>query len=92
MQVRTPVKEVLRRLGIEDARALEELRREGLFEEDYVEPETAEDLRVALTLVRELGVNAAGVEVVLHLRRRIRVLEQRTETSLRRLLDELEPR
>jgi len=91
MPQRTPVKEVLRRLGIDDAAVLEELRREGLFEEDYVAPETAEELRVALTLVRELGVNAAGVEVALHLRRRILVLQERTESSLRRLLAELDP-
>ena len=90
MPQRTPVKEVLRRLGVDDAAVLEELRREGLFEEDYVAPEAAEELRVALTLVRELGVNAAGVEVALHLRRRILVLQERTESSLRRLLDELD--
>ena len=90
MQERTPVKEVLRRLGIDDPAVLESLRREGLFEEDYVGPESAEELRVAVTLVRELGVNAAGVEVALHLRRRILVLQERTESSLRRLLDELE--
>jgi hypothetical protein len=91
MEARTPVKEILRRLGIDDPGLLDSLRREGLFEEDYLEAESAEELRVAVTLVRELGVNAAGVEVALHLRRRILVLQERTEHALRRLLDEHEP-
>jgi hypothetical protein len=84
------VKEVLRLLEIEDTAILDALRSEGLFQEDFIGPETAEDLRVALTLVRDLGVNPAGVEVVLHLRRRMLVLQQLTESSLRRLLAELE--
>jgi hypothetical protein len=90
MTTRTPIQEVLRFLGIEDSAILDELRREGLFEEDTVEPDTAEELRVAASLMRELGVNPAGVEVVLQLRRRLLVLEERTEESLRRLLDEIE--
>ena len=40
--------------------------------------------------MRELGVNPAGVEVVLQLRRRLLVLEERTAESLRRLLDEID--
>ncbi len=90
MTTRTPIREVLRFLGIEDSAILDELRREGLFEEDTVEPDTAEELRVAASLMRELGVNPAGVEVVLQLRRRLLVLEERTAESLRRLLDEIE--
>jgi hypothetical protein len=90
MTTRTPIQEVLRFLGIEDSALLEELRREGLFEQETVEPETAEELRVAASLMRELGVNPAGVEVVLQLRRRLLVLEERTAESLRRLLDEIE--
>ena len=90
MPGRASVKEVLRLLEIEDTAILDALRSEGLFQEDFVGPETAEDLRVALTLVRDLGVNPAGVEVVLHLRRRMLVLQQLTESSLRRLLAELE--
>jgi len=90
MTTRTPIQEVLRFLGIEDSAILDELRREGLFEEDTIEPETAEELRVAASLMRELGVNPAGVEVVLQLRRRLLVLEERTTESLRRLLDEIE--
>ncbi len=90
MTTRTPIQEVLRFLGIEDSAILDELRREGLFEEDTVEPDTAEELRVAASLMRELGVNPAGVEVVLQMRRRLLVLEERTAESLRRLLDEIE--
>lgn len=40
-------------------------------------PEQAEDLRLAKVLVEELGVNAAGIEVALHLRRRLLALEHR---------------
>jgi hypothetical protein len=90
MTMRTPIQEVLRFLGIEDSAILDELRREGLFEEDSVEPDTAEELRVAASLMRDLGVNPAGVEVVLQMRRRLLVLEERTAESLRRLLDEIE--
>jgi hypothetical protein len=85
---RTPVDEVLRFLGIEDRGFLEALRREGLFEEETLEPEAAEELRVAACLVRDLGVNPAGVEVVLQLRRRLFVLESRTRETLRRVLEE----
>jgi len=85
---RVHVDEVLRFLGIEDHGFLEALRREGLFEEETLDPEAAEELRVAACLVRDLGVNPAGVEVVLHLRRRLFVLESRTRESLRRVLDE----
>jgi hypothetical protein len=90
MAGRTTVKEVLRLLGIDDPALLDELRREGLFEEDFLEPERAEELRVAITLVSKLGVNPAGVEVVLHMRRRMLGLQQLTERSLRRLLAELD--
>lgn len=76
---RIRTEEVLVYLGVTDHRAfLEALRAEGLFEEDEIEPEQAEDLRLARVLVEELGVNPAGVEVVLHLRRRLFALEQRT--------------
>lgn len=87
MTRRTSVEEVMRFLG-EGGSLLAELRSEGLFEEDWLEPEAAEELRVAVSLVRDLGVNPAGVEVVLHMRRRMLTLERRTEHSLRRLLAE----
>jgi len=91
MPPRAAIDEVLRFLGIDDPGFLEALRREGLFEEDTLEPEVAEELRVAAHLVQDLGVNPAGVEVVLHLRRRLLVLESRTRESLRAIIDPSDP-
>ena len=90
MMKRTRVTEVLEFLGLERSSILEELRREGLFESDWLEPDAAEELRVAAALMRDLGVNPAGVEVVLQMRRRLLTLESRMQDSLRRLLSELE--
>jgi hypothetical protein len=92
MPTRARVREVLEFLGIDDPGLLEELRREGLFEDEWLEPDEAEELRVATELIRELGVNPAGVEVVLHLRRRLLALEDLMSRSLRRLLAELDSR
>lgn len=88
MSARFRIEEVLRFLELEADALLRELRGEGLFERDEVEPREAEELRVAATLVRDLGVNPAGVAVALHLRRRLLCLEQRTRDLLRRLEDE----
>ncbi len=85
---RARVEEILRFLGVDDPELLALLRREGLFLEDELEAEEAEELRVATTLVRELGVNAAGVEVALHMRRRLLVLERRMTATLQQLLEE----
>jgi hypothetical protein len=90
MVKRARVTEVLEFLGLERSSILEELRREGLFEGEWVEPDVAEELRVAAALMRDLGVNPAGVEVVLQMRRRLLALESRMEESLRRLLAELD--
>ena len=51
-----------------------------------------EELRVAASLIHDLGVNPAGVEVVLHMRRRLLALEDLMGRSLRQLLEELEDR
>jgi hypothetical protein len=91
MSQRVRVEEVLRFLGLDEG-LLEELRAEGLFETDWLEPDAAEDLRVAASLMRDLGVNPAGVDVVLHLRRRLLALEEIMSRSLRRLLAELDER
>jgi hypothetical protein len=88
MSPRARIEEVLRFLGEEDPELLELLRREGLFEADELAPEEADELRVAACLVRQLGVNAAGVEVALHLRRRLLVLQGRMTLLLRELLDD----
>ena len=90
MASRTRVDEVLRFLGLEESPILEQLRHEGLFEEEWLEGDATEELRVAASLIRELGVNPAGVEVVLHMRRRMLALEDMMERSLRKLLAELE--
>jgi hypothetical protein len=93
VSTRARVEEVLRFLDIEDPEGvLRALRREGLFESDVLEDRDADELRVAASLMRELGVNAAGVEVILHMRRRMLVLEERVRVSLRELLDDREDR
>jgi hypothetical protein len=91
MSGRVRIVEVLRFLHLDEEGLLEDLRREGLFLEDELAPEAAEDLRVAASLVRELGVNPAGVEVALHLRHRLASLETRMRELLERLADEGEP-
>jgi hypothetical protein len=86
--VTTPerIEEVLRQLGLGDRDLLESLRDEGLFPDDELSSSEAEELRVAIVLMREMGVNAAGVEVILRLRSRLVTLQSRTEEALRLLL------
>ncbi len=81
---RVRIEEVLRLLGADDD-WLRALRAEGLFEMDDLEPWQAEELRVAVVWMNELGVNAAGVDVALQLRRRLLELEERLVSSLRAL-------
>lgn len=85
MSGRVRTAEVLRFLHLDEAGLLEELRREGLFLEDELGADSAEELRVAVSLIRELGVNPAGVDVALHLRRRLACLEARMRELLERL-------
>jgi hypothetical protein len=85
---RTQVAEVLRFLGVDDPELLRLLRSEGLFETDELESVEAEELRVAVLWMRDLGVNPAGVDVALQLRRRLLALEAR----LREALEALEKR
>ena len=88
MTTRARIEEVLRQLDLGDSDLLESLRDEGLFPDDEVSSTEAEDLRVAIVLMREMGVNAAGVEVILRLRSRLVTLQSRTEEALRLLLRE----
>jgi hypothetical protein len=88
MSGRVRVVEILHFLHIEDEGLLEALRNEGLFVDDDLEPDAAEELRVAANLMQELGVNPAGVEVALHLRRRLATLESRMRELLQRLAEE----
>jgi hypothetical protein len=74
--------EVLLFLGIRERSFLEQLREVGLFESDDLAPDDAEELRLARILMDEMGVNAAGVDVALHLRRRLLALETRARALL----------
>jgi hypothetical protein len=88
---RIRTQEVLVFLGVEEKSFLRPLREEGMFEREELEPEEAEDLRIAAVLMQELGVNPAGVEVALHLRRRLLALEERAR-RLAEVLEESEER
>jgi hypothetical protein len=88
MSPRVRIEEVLRFLGVDDPELIPQLRSEGLFERDELEPYEAEELRVAALLVEELGVNPAGVEVALHLRRRLLVLQTRLTQVMEQLAEE----
>jgi hypothetical protein len=81
---RIEIREVLVHLGGgEDL--LEALRHEGLFETDFIDPREAEELRIAALMMEEMGVNPAGVQVALHLRRRLLALEARVAALATRL-------
>ena len=82
---RIRTEEVLVVLGIDAGPLLAHLREEGLFEQEELEADEAEELRVAATLMEQLGVNAAGVEVALHLRRRMQALEARAHALIEAL-------
>jgi hypothetical protein len=88
MSERARLEDVLRFLGLEDSDLVERMRREGLFEADELSPLEAAELRLSALLMRELDVNPAGVEVILHLRKRLLALQERMERVLRELLDE----
>ena len=82
---RTTIEEVLGFLGGDAAQLLELLRSEGLFEEPELDSYEAEELRVAVLWMRDLGVNPAGVDVALQLRRRLLALEDRLRQTLEQL-------
>jgi hypothetical protein len=82
---RTTIEEVLRFLGGDAAQLLQVLRSEGLFEEPELDSYEAEELRVAVLWMRDLGVNPAGVDVALQLRRRLLALEDRLRQTLEQL-------
>jgi hypothetical protein len=85
---RIQIREVLVHLGLEDERLLRQLRDEGLFEADEIDPRVADEFRLAAVMMEELGVNPAGVHVALHLRRRLIALEARAAAMMRSLQDE----
>ncbi len=51
--------------------------------------EDVERLEMILRLTRELGVNLAGVEVILAMREKMEQMQQEMEASIRRLQEEL---
>jgi hypothetical protein len=92
-ETRIRTEEVLVYLGVKERVSfLEQLRSEGLFQGEELEPEEAEELRLAQVLMEELGVNAAGVDVALHLRRRLFALEARARALGEALDRELKKR
>lgn len=72
---------------------VETLRRE---EEWCIRGEDVEPLEMMVRLRRDLGVNPAGIETILHMRRRLETLRRRVEELERdlrryeRLLDKME--
>ena len=85
--------EVLVFLGAEEETSFfQRLRAAGLFAGEELAPEEADELRLAKVLMEELGVNTEGVEVALHLRRRLFALEQRARALLEALERERDDR
>jgi hypothetical protein len=82
---RIRISEILIHLGIEEDAILDRLRNEGLFESDELTTAEADELRVAALLMQEMGVNPEGVQVALHLRRRLLALEARATAILAEL-------
>lgn len=85
MTRRIRIGEILIHLGIEEDPILERLRDEGLFESEELTAAEADELRVAALLMQEMGVNPEGVQVALHLRRRLLALEARATAILTEL-------
>ncbi len=56
-----------------------------LYSEDDVEK-----LELILRLTRELGINLAGVDVILSMREKMELMQREMEETIRRLRDELE--
>ena len=73
--------------------------REGLLRPNRTEgntrvydPDTVERLEIILTLTRHLGVNLAGVEVILHMKERMEKMQGEVRQVLTALRDEAEVR
>ena len=88
--------EIARRYGIHP-QTLRLYEREGLIRPDRTEGNTRlygtatiERLEIVLTLIRDLGVNLAGVEVILNMKERMESLTQRTDELLGYLREEVD--
>jgi len=73
--------------------------REGLLRPTRTEgntrvydPDTIERLEIILTLTRHLGVNLAGVEVILHMKQRMEKMQGEVRQVLSALREEVESR
>lgn len=51
--------------------------------------ENIEELEIILNLTRELGVNRAGVEVILHMRRQLAGMRLEAQEMIRRMYEDL---
>jgi MerR family transcriptional regulator/heat shock protein HspR len=85
-------------LAIDDV-LLQEVCAEGLVEvkqttgeEAVVSAEDAERLRLITVLMREMDVNLAGAEVILHMREDLFAMQRQFDEILRTLVDELRQR
>lgn len=92
------LEEVRVQLSIDDA-LLHEVCAEGLVEvrqtgndEPEISAEDAERLRVIVVLMREMDVNLAGAEVILHLCDDLRGMQRQFDEILRTLVEELRQR
>ena len=87
--------DVARLLGVEDALLHELARLELIHPKHTIEGEPlldergCDELRVALLLHRELDVNLAGVQVILHMRRRLIDMNRQMDEIFEHLRDEL---
>jgi MerR family transcriptional regulator/heat shock protein HspR len=92
------LEEVCVRLSIDDV-LLRQVCEEGLVEvkhtledERVISAEDAERLRLITVLMREMDVNLAGAEVILHLREDFCAMQRQFDEILRTLVDELRQR
>jgi len=92
------VEEVCVRLAIDDT-FLREVCAEGLVEvkhtvdeEPVLSAEDAERLRLITVLMREMDVNLAGAEVILHMHEDLCAMRRQFDEILRTLVDELRRR
>lgn len=90
--------EVRVQLAIDEA-LLDEVCAEGLVEvkrtlddEAVISADDAERLRLILVLMREMDVNLAGAEVILHMREDLCAMQRQFDEILRTLVDELRQR
>jgi MerR family transcriptional regulator/heat shock protein HspR len=92
------LEEVCIRLAVDDA-LLREVCAEGLVEVKQsldegpvISQDDAERLRLITVLLREMDVNLAGAEVILHMREDLFAMQRQFDEILRTLVEELRQR